>query len=37
MKNCVICGCLIDDYEDDICLCCLDDISEGDAGEEVYD
>lgn len=37
MKNCIMCGCILEDYEEDICPCCLDDLYESDPGEEVYD
>ena len=36
MKNCKMCGCIMENsYEDDICPCCLDDLYESDPGEEV--
>jgi hypothetical protein len=36
MKNCIFCGCILDDkYDDEICPCCLDDMYESDPGEEV--
>lgn len=36
MKNCIMCGCILDDkYDDEICPCCLDDMYESDPGEEV--
>lgn len=29
MKQCIVCGCLMeDDHEDDVCECCLDDMEE---------
>ena len=35
MKECIMCGCIMDDKHDgDICECCLDDMN---PGEEVDD
>ena len=34
MKRCKLCECnLPDDYEDDICFCCYDDMHDGDNDE----
>ena len=38
MKNCIMCGCILDNYSDgDICPCCLDDLYESEPDEEVLD
>ena len=37
MKHCIMCGCILEDYEGNICPCCWDDLRESEPDEEVAD